>query len=54
MQSDWPNCPRYFRKDYESLKTKFNGAESIENNWSQSMQDIFVLSMLNGKKEWYL
>ena len=50
MQSDWPNCPRYFRKNYESLKTKFTGAESIENNWSQSMQDIFVLSMLNGKK----
>ena len=50
MQSDWPNCPRYFRKNYESLKTKFTGAESIENNWSQSMQDIFVLSMLDGKK----
>ena len=50
MQSDWPNCPRYFRKNYESLKTKFTGSESIENNWSQSMQDIFVLSMLNGKK----
>ena len=50
MQSDWPNCPRYFRKNYESLKTKFTGAESIENNWSQSMQDIFVLTMLDGKK----
>ena len=50
MQSDWPNCPRYFRKNYESLKTKFTGAESIENNWSQSMQDMFVLSMLDGKR----
>ena len=50
MESDWPNCPRYFKKNYESLKTKFIGAENLENNWSQSMQDIFVLSMLNGKK----
>ena len=50
MQSDWPNCPRYFKKNYESLKTKFTGAESIENNWSQSMQDMFVLSMLDGKR----
>ena len=50
MESDWINCPRYFRKNYENLKTKFTGAENIENNWSQSMQDIFVLSMLDGKK----
>ena len=50
MECDWPNCPRYFRNNYENLKTKFTGAESIENNWSQSMQDMFVLSMLDGKK----
>ena len=50
MESGWPNCPRYFKNNYENLKTKFTGAESIENNWSQSMQDIFVLSMLDGKK----
>ena len=50
MECDWPNCPRYFRNNYENLKTKFTGAENIENNWSQSMQDIFVMSMLDGKK----
>jgi len=50
MESNWPNCPRYFRNDYQNLKTKFTGAENIENNWSQSMQDMFVLSMLDGKR----
>ena len=49
-ECDWPNCPRYFKGDYEKLKTKFTGAEDIENNWSQSMQDMFVLTMLDGKK----
>ena len=38
------------RNNYENLKTKFTGAENIENNWSQSMQDIFVMSMLDGKR----
>ena len=50
MECDWPICPRYFRNNYENLKTKFTGAENIENNWSQSMQDMFVLSMLDGKR----
>ena len=50
MECDWPNCPRYFRNNYENLETKFTGAENIENNWSQSMQDIFVMSMLDGKR----
>ena len=50
METGWPNCPRYFRSNYENLKNKFSGAESIENNWSQSFQDMFVLTMLDGKK----
>ena len=50
MESNWPNCPRYFRSNYEQLKNKFTGSENIENNWSQSFQDMFVLTMLNGKK----
>jgi hypothetical protein len=41
----------YFKKDYENLVLKFAGSESIDNNYSQAMQDIFVLSMLNGKKD---
>ena len=40
----------YFKKDYDNLVLKFAGSESIENNYSQAMQDMFVLSMLDGKK----
>lgn len=41
----------YFKKDYENLVFKFAGSESINNNYSQSMQDMFTLSMLNGKRD---
>ncbi len=37
-------------KDYKNLKFKFNNSENIERNYSQIYQDMFVLSMLNGKK----
>ena len=50
METGWPNCPRYFKEDFEKLKYKFPGAADIENNWSQSFQDVFVLTMLQGKK----
>jgi len=40
----------YTKKDYERLRVKFNTAEDIETNYSQSLQDIFVLSVLDGKK----
>lgn len=41
----------YYKKDYHSsLRFKFKDSEKIENNYSQVFQDIFVLSMLNGKK----
>ena len=50
METGWPNCPRYFKEDFEKLKYKFPGAAGIENNWSQSFQDMFVLTMLDGKK----
>lgn len=36
--------------DIEKLKIKFNGYEDIEANYSQAFQDLFVLSILNGKK----
>ena len=51
MESEWPNCPRYFKEQFDKLKYKFPGAEDIENNYSQSFQDMFVLTMLDGKKE---
>jgi len=44
------NDAGYLKKDYDNLIFKFSDSDLIENNYSQSMQDIFVLSMLNGKK----
>jgi hypothetical protein len=35
----------------EKLRFKFNGYETIEKNYSQVMQDMFVLMMHNGKKK---
>jgi hypothetical protein len=34
----------------KQLKTTFNGYEKIEKNYSQAYQDMFVLSMLDGKE----
>lgn len=41
---------RYARGYHENLKVKFSGSESIERNFSQTYQDMFVLTMLNGKR----
>lgn len=41
----------YDKSKLERLKIKFEGVESIDTNYSQSYQDMFVLSMLNGKRE---
>ena len=41
---------RYFKSDLERLRLKFSGVENIERNWSQVYQDIFVLSLLDGKR----
>lgn len=46
----FPDCNRYFQEDLEKLRYKFNGAETIKNNYSQAFQDMFVLSILDGKK----
>jgi len=35
---------------YQDLKYKFKGSESIKKNYSQCYQDMFVLTMLNGKR----
>lgn len=48
-EGQYPNSRRYFKSDYENLKFKFIGSEKIENNYSQSMQDMFILSVVNGK-----
>lgn len=41
----------YYKQDHDALKFKFKGSENINQNYSQAFQDIFVLSILNGKKE---
>lgn len=41
---------RYHKGFYNQLKYKFPGAETIEKNYSQTYQDMFILTMLNGKK----
>lgn len=44
----FPKLP-YTSLIYDKLKYKFKDSEHIERNYSQSYQDMFVLSMLNGK-----
>jgi hypothetical protein len=42
---------QYDKSKLDSFKFKFNGIESIEKNYSESYQDMFILSVLNGKRE---
>jgi hypothetical protein len=41
---------QYTRNDYKNLRYKFSCSENIENNHSQVYQDMFILSMTNGKR----
>jgi hypothetical protein len=36
---------------YEKIKVKFPGLREIKRNYSQCFQDLFVLTMLNGKRD---
>lgn len=40
----------YTKEDHKNLRYKFSGSKEIERNYSQVYQDMFILSMLNGKK----
>lgn len=40
----------YKKKHYKKLRHKFPGSRQIEKNHSQVCQDMFILSMLNGKR----
>lgn len=40
----------YDQSQYEHLKLKFKGAAEIKRNYSQVYQDLFVLTMLDGKR----
>ena len=42
---------KYKKDEWERLKYKFPGSEKIEENFAQAHQDIFVLTMLNGKEK---
>jgi hypothetical protein len=41
---------KYSKNRYEDFKLKFDGCQKIEKNYSQVMQDMFVLFTYNGKK----
>ena len=38
------------QEKHNALKVKFTGSDKIEQNFSESYQDMFILTMLNGKK----
>jgi hypothetical protein len=40
----------YEKEEHSKLRFKFNDSHLIERNYSQIYQDMFILSMLNGKK----
>lgn len=46
--NNWKEPSIYTNNDYKDLRYKFNGAENIKKNYSQSYQDLFVLMALNG------
>jgi tetratricopeptide (TPR) repeat protein len=45
----FPFCP-YTSLVYHKLRFKFDGSNEIKQNYSQAYQDMFVLSMLSGKR----
>lgn len=42
--------PVYHPSQFDQIKYKFAGLDSVKENFSQSWQDIFVLTMLSGKR----
>ena len=55
LEGDWPTSPhwgpRYSKEnDHSKLRLDFVGSETVENNYSQAFQDMFVLCMLDGKR----
>ena len=51
LEGQYPTgSERYFAEKLTRLKKRFPGSEHITENHSQSMQDLFVLSVLNGKR----
>lgn len=48
--NNYPKTETYRKGYHHNLKFPFNGSETIERNYSQAYQDMFILSVLNGKK----
>jgi len=46
----YPTLP-YTKEDHSKLRYKFKNSEKIEQNYSQVYQDLFVLSILDGKEK---
>ena len=46
----WNNKMFYYDFMYEKLNFKFEGSKNIKRNYSSCYHDMFVLSMLNGKR----
>jgi len=45
-----PEGIKYLKEDYNRWKFKFSGQEIIERNYAKHFQDMFVLSVLDGKR----
>lgn len=50
LGNNWSEPVKYIVEEYKNLRFKFEGAEKVIGNYSQSFQDMFVLMVLNGKK----
>jgi hypothetical protein len=50
VNPEYVNPNTYFKENNNLLRVNFNTADSIEQNYSQSLQDIFTLSVLDGKR----
>ena len=46
----YPDTIPYKQCDYNRFKFKFKGLESVTTNYSKHFQDLFVLSVFNGKR----
>ena len=48
---NWKSPIKYTKNKYQKLKYKFKNSENLKINYSQCFQDIFILSMLDGKRD---
>lgn len=46
----WHDPIPYTKEKYDNLRYKFSGSEDLDHNYAQAYQDLFVLSMLDGKR----